>query len=65
MNCEAIDWATTGHAQNPNALKSADINRLVAAMAVELRHQSTQLEFPYKIPNFISFVNEYKIKMVQ
>ena len=45
-NCEVVDWSTTAHVQNPRGLKSAAINRLVAVMAGELRHQSTRLEFP-------------------
>ena len=64
-NCEAVDWATTAHVQKSRDLKSADINRLVAVMAGELRQQSTRLEFPWKIPNFITSVNEQKIKMAQ
>ena len=45
-DCEAVDWSTKAHAQNPRGLKSAAINRLVAVVAGELRHQSTRLEFP-------------------
>ena len=59
-NCEAVDWSTPAHVQNPRDLKSADINRLVAVMAGMLRQQSTRLEFPWKIPNFITSVNEHK-----
>ena len=64
-NCEAVDWSTTAHVQKPHDLKSADINQLVAVMAGELHQQSGRLEFPWKMPNFITSVNEHKIKMVQ
>ena len=62
-SCVAVDWSTTAHVQKLRDLKSADINRLVAVMAGVLRRQSTRLEFPWKIPNFITSVNEHRIKI--
>ena len=35
-----VDWSTPAQVQNPRDLKDAYINRLVAVMAGELRHQS-------------------------
>ena len=62
-NCEAFEWQITAHVQNPRDLKSAHINRLVAVLARELRHQSTRLKFPWKVTNFITCVKAHKIKM--
>ena len=62
-NCEAVDWSTTAQVQNPRDLKNFDISRSVVIMTGELCHQSTRLEFPWKIPFLSLALSENKVKM--